>query len=266
MTERAIIFFDVDGTITDHRFQIPDSATCAIRAARERGNLAVVCSGRPYSHVDPKVKAIGFDGYICSCGMVVRMGEEELLHTSLPGGECRTVIELARQFSVHIIYESEAGMFFDHTMPMNDYMRRSRDHFRAAGLDVEKNVDDPDFTFDKFFCWFDPEEAEPFYRYLVDHFHVIFRGDAFGVRSFEVVARGSSKKSGMDLLLSRLRIPFANTYALGDSTNDLDMLGRVAHGIAMGNAFDEVKAAAEYVTGSVQEDGLKQALEHYGLV
>ena len=58
----------------------------------------------------------------------------------------------------------------------------------------------------------------------------------------------------------------ADTYALGDSVNDLEMLQTVGHGIAMGNATDVVKKAAEYVTDSLFEAGVYNALSHYDLI
>ncbi len=61
-------------------------------------------------------------------------------------------------------------------------------------------------------------------------------------------------------------IPHENTFAFGDSANDLEMLAYVAHSIAMGNGTDKVKNTAEYVTRSVDEDGILHGLKHYGLI
>ena len=58
----------------------------------------------------------------------------------------------------------------------------------------------------------------------------------------------------------------SRTYALGDSGNDLPIMREADVAIAMGNAHDEVKAIADYVTGTVQEDGVATALEHFGLI
>ena len=53
---------------------------------------------------------------------------------------------------------------------------------------------------------------------------------------------------------------------LGDSVNDLDMLSFVGHGIAMGNGTPLAKEAAEFVTTDIYDDGIKHAMEHYGLI
>ena len=54
--------------------------------------------------------------------------------------------------------------------------------------------------------------------------------------------------------------------AFGDGENDIDMLKFAGIGVAMGNASDEVKAAADYVTDSVDADGIAKALKHFGLI
>ena len=55
-----------------------------------------------------------------------------------------------------------------------------------------------------------------------------------------------------------------DTIAIGDNVNDLSMIQAVAHGVAMGNAVDELKAAAEYVTTAIDNDGVANGLAHYG--
>ena len=54
--------------------------------------------------------------------------------------------------------------------------------------------------------------------------------------------------------------------AFGDGGNDIPMLRHAAVGVAMGNATKEVQAAADYTTGTVDEDGIVQALLHYGML
>ena len=57
-----------------------------------------------------------------------------------------------------------------------------------------------------------------------------------------------------------------DVYAFGDGLNDIEMLGTVGHGIAMGNALDEVKKHAEFVTKDVDDSGILYGLKHMGLL
>lgn len=260
--EASIIFFDIDGTIIDAAGNIPASAVSAIRGARERGTLCVVNTGRPMAHIDPKVIAIGFDGYICSCGQHIVWEDRVALHAEFTPEQCRAVAEWCRRCRLDAVYESERGIWFDMTHPMTDVIRSSREQFARRGFDVEHSVEDADFGFDKF-CVFIHEDSdvESFLRFAEPFCTVIFREG----KMLEVIRKGFSKQSGLNWVIEQLGIPSKRCYAIGDSTNDLPMLSSVAHGIAMGNAPEEVKAVVEYVTAALQEDGVAQALRHFGL-
>ena len=82
----------------------------------------------------------------------------------------------------------------------------------------------------------------------------------------ECTPKGTSKATGIAWLCDYLGIAKEDTYAIGDSINDLEMLQSVGHGIAMGNGTQVAKDAAEYVTTDIHEDGIYNALKHYGLI
>jgi hypothetical protein len=70
----------------------------------------------------------------------------------------------------------------------------------------------------------------------------------------------------MEVVRQALGLEAADTYAVGDSVNDLDMIRAAGTGIAMGNASEVAKAAADYVTSDIHEDGIAHALEKFGLI
>jgi hydroxymethylpyrimidine pyrophosphatase-like HAD family hydrolase len=77
---------------------------------------------------------------------------------------------------------------------------------------------------------------------------------------------GVHKATGIDVILAYGGIDRADTIAIGDSYNDLEMLAHVAVGIAMGNAPQAVKDIANEVTTTPDEDGIRLALERHGLI
>ena len=97
---------------------------------------------------------------------------------------------------------------------------------------------------------------------LVPHFDVIEHNPQL----IEVVPKGYTKATGIAQVCDMLGVARENTYAFGDSTNDLEMLTYVGHGIAMGNGASAAKAAAEYVTTDIMNHGIKNGLKHYGLI
>ena len=260
---KSLIFFDIDGTLLTFDYEVPESAVRAIKRARENGHICVINSGRPYTHIDPKVRSIGFDGYICSCGMNVILDGRTLFHKKFDPEFSHESIAFNREQHTEVIYESEDGMSFDRTQSMNPYMRKSMEHFGSVGLNVDLDIDAPDFYFDKFSAWLTDKTDEKAYKeFVYEHFDPIIRGEGL----YEIVAKGCSKKSGMDLIMEETGIPWENTYAIGDSTNDLPMLENCAHSIAMGNSQLEVLEIADHITADILDDGVEKAMHHYGLI
>ena len=66
--------------------------------------------------------------------------------------------------------------------------------------------------------------------------------------------------------ISRSDMKLEETMAFGDGGNDISMLRHAAIGIAMGQAKEDVKAAADYVTASIDEDGISKAMKHFGII
>jgi hypothetical protein len=83
---------------------------------------------------------------------------------------------------------------------------------------------------------------------------------------FDVNLRGDLKAEGIRWLVKYLKYPEEEVYAIGDGLNDIAMMKAVKHGIAMGNGFPEVKAAASYITSAVDDEGVANALRHFGLI
>jgi len=261
---RKLIFFDIDGTIIDWTGFIPDSTVRAIHTARAAGNLCMINTGRPYSHIDPLVKAIGFDGYVCSCGQHLVLDDAVVSHTGFGPELGREIVEEARRCRMDAVYEAEHGIWFDMTHEEElEGVSATRVQFAQRGFDVNQSVDAPGFHFDKL-CAFvrEDSETERFLSFVQERGSIIYREGSM----LEIIRRGYSKESGLKQMIALLKAGLEDCYAIGDSTNDLPMLRSVPHSVAMGNAPEEVKAAAEFVTRSLREDGIEAALRHYHLI
>ena len=82
----------------------------------------------------------------------------------------------------------------------------------------------------------------------------------------DVNMRGCGKQLGIDCLLQYYGIRLGETLAFGDGGNDISMLRHVAIGVAMGNASDEVKRVADYITNSVDDNGIWNALKCFCII
>lgn len=259
-----IIFFDIDGTLIteDSRRLIPDSTRTAIAKAREKGSLTFINTGRTEFNVNQQVRELGFDGLICGCGTYIESGGEVLLYNRLTQEHCRRTADILRECGVTPVYEHKDGYFFDKTAVRNADLEDFLVSFVEEGIDISRQVTDPDFIYDKFVIWENPgADMERFRREIGENYEMIDRGHGF----WENVPLGFSKATAIDVILEKLGIPWENTYAIGDSTNDLTMLRTVRHSIAMGGA-EVIYPYVSYITTPIMEDGIYNALAHFGLI
>lgn len=259
-----IIFFDIDGTLIteDSRRIIPDSTRRAIEMARANGCLTFVNTGRTAFNISPQVRGLGFDGFICGCGTYIEYGGDILMYNVLTQEHCRRIADVLRDCGVTPVYEHRDGYFFDSSAVRNADLDDFLVSFVEDGIRIDRQVSDPDFIFDKFVVWENPDaDMERFRREIGTEYEIIDRGNGF----WENVPRGFSKATAMELILKRLGVPKENSYAIGDSMNDLPMLLAAEHSIAMGGA-EIIYPYVSYVTTPILEDGIFNALKHFGLI
>ncbi|MCR5601821.1 MAG: HAD-IIB family hydrolase [Ruminococcus sp.] len=261
---KSIIFFDIDGTIAteDERSVIPQSTRDAIRITREKGNLTFINSGRTAFNISPRVKELGFDGYICGCGTYIEYSGKTLLYRTIEKSECRRIADFLRKCNVTPVYEHRDGYFFDDKAQMSDGLKEFMEVFVDSGIDISGRVENENFGFDKFVIWQNENsDMELFRSEISKNFSIIDRGGGF----YENVPLGYSKATGIQAILKELDIPMENAYAIGDSMNDLPMLEAVPNSIAMGGA-EQLYPYVAYVTTPIEEDGIANALSHFGLI
>ena len=86
------------------------------------------------------------------------------------------------------------------------------------------------------------------------------------INAIDIVPPNVSKASGIDQILNLYGLDRSQSMGIGDGDNDIDMLKRCHIGIAMGNSIDTVKEIADYITDDIDNNGLSNALKHYGLI
>ncbi len=254
------IFFDIDGTLDDDNGAVPESAARAVRRARERGAACFVNTGRPYSHIIPAVKDIGFDGYVCACGQHIVLGGETKKRRALGAEDSSMLFGLARECGLDGYFESEQGVVIGFIRPLFEIIRIQIRNFEKQGLPVMFGLP-AGFRLDKLCVW--ETEGSDFERFRKASAHLltpIYRGGGM----YEMVVNGCDKAKGMREILELVGCPDAETYAIGDSMNDRAMLMAADHPIAMGGSPAELASIAEFVTDTLENDGVKKALEHYG--
>ena len=274
------ILLDIDGTLTNDKKVITPKTKEALLAAQEKGVRLALASGRPDMGLYKWAKELKMDThhgiFICYNGAKVVDCEsgEELFSQSLSREEARAVLTHLKQFDITpIIARGEYmhttnvfGCTIDYKgAPFNvvEYESRGNNYILCEHKDLAQWVD---FPVEKILTAASPEYLRANYEEMQkpfkDSLSCMFTGDFY----FEYTAQGVNKAKAIEAAYTKLGITKEEMIAFGDAENDLPMLTYVGCGVAMGNAVDAVKAAADEVTLDNNSDGIAVSLEKHGLI
>ncbi len=261
---RKALFFDVDGTLSsDITHTVPDSAVRVLSETRKRGNLVFVNSGRTLYALQEIAKKFEADGYLCGCGTNVIVEGQTLLAYQIPHDKGIEIKKRAHACGLDGVLEGINGIYYRKDISPVKKAEWLRQQFIRSGIFTCGGWYDEDYDFSKF-CLFADENSdrEGYFRWLAPDFQVIDRGNDF----YEIVPSGYSKATAVDLVLKHYGIRREDSYAFGDSSNDLDMFRTVCNTVLMGNHDAVLEPYATFVTKTVEEDGIAFAMEQLGLV
>lgn len=265
---KNLIFFDVDGTIvTDNNSIriIPESTLDALHLLRENDNLCFINSGRAMSEMDETILELEMDGFICGCGTYINYRDKVLFSKTIPFSLGNDILADLERCNLEWLLEGENAIYYS-TRPykthIGDFKKEHMNIFPLKCVLTEPE-NAQNLTFDKFCICLSPDSN---FEYFVSKYSetltFIDRGNDF----FEIVPKGCSKATGMQFLMDYFNIPLKNTYAIGDSTNDIPMIEFAGTGIVMGKSSPEVTKYADYITDTILNDGIYKAMKHFKLI
>ena len=253
------IFFDVDGTLVSFRTRrIPDSTIRALHQLRERGIKLFVSTGRHLSMLDDVIEQFDFDGYVTVSGQYCLYQGEPIYRNPIPRQGVEEILDAAREngFSGFFLTGKEIYLNL-----CDEAAQRWIEEFHIPMPPV---------------C--DPRRAlkEELYQVIVmldrEHEGLLLdrathlKATRWHPTFIDVLSPNGGKDVGIGAVLSYLGLTAQEAMAFGDGENDISMLRYVGLGVAMGNASDPVKEQADYVTCSVDDNGVAAALEHFQLI
>ncbi|MDR0972807.1 MAG: Cof-type HAD-IIB family hydrolase [Prevotellaceae bacterium] len=254
------LFFDIDGTLVSfdtHR--IPDSTHLALAEARRRGLKLFIATGRPRCIINNLGDEL-FDGYITMNGACCFMGQYEqmIFRHTIPSDDVRAAMQMSLEEEITTIFVSADSMYIVNPNEKIEWFSRSLNVDPPLVLSPEEILKKEIFQISPFIT----VDREPAFMRGMPHsevgrWHPIFT---------DIVAAGTGKQRGIDEVTKYLGIRVEETMAFGDGGNDIGMLKHVGIGVAMGNAAAEVQQAADYVTDTVDNDGILKALLHFRLI
>ncbi len=257
MTKIKAVFFDVDGTLFSFKDHAePQSTRQAVRKLRTAGIMPILATGRPtyqFNGLDLEP----FETFITLNGQLCFSGDDVYRKVTVSPEDVRVIVERT-QAGLHptLFMEREKFYVFEHAdrvSAVEDLVGitfPSGDASWALGSDIYQfNIyQDPSLDQDILDC----TSSVTITRWT----------DLFA----DVFPKGGGKAAAIAQTLEYLGITPQETIAFGDGGNDLSMFELVGTAVAMGNASDEVKAAADVITDDVDHDGIYNACVRLGLI
>ncbi|WP_375402187.1 Cof-type HAD-IIB family hydrolase [uncultured Sphingomonas sp.] len=256
-----LVVSDVDGTLVDHDKNLRPATIEAVARVRAAGIGFTVISARPPSGVLPIADALGLDDPIGAFngGTVFRRGGEVMEAHLVPEHVAHGMLDLAKGSGASVWLFADSQWHAD-TLD-NPHVPRER-----ISADQEPAIvgDFAPFASHAGKITFVSDDS-PVLARLIEQGRARF-GDAATIALsqtyyLDVTALEANKGNGVEALARAAGVDLAQVMVIGDMPNDLPMLERAGLPVAMGQAPDEVRAAADWITASNDEDGVAQALD-----
>ena len=262
--KRSVLFFDIDGTLlSETTKKIPESAAEALSEAKKAGHLLFINTGRTICSIPSEIRRLPFDGFLCGCGTCIVYHDELLFARSLSPERGKAVIAKMFECDLGGIAEGPEDVYFPERISRFDKLESTRRYFRAKGMGIECPLESGRFIYDKLFVYADEKsDLDSFLAFINEDMEVLDRGE----NAYEVIQKNYSKATACEFIVDRLGFEKDQAYVFGDSSNDLAMFEYADHAVAMGAHAAVLEPYAEYVTKTVEEDGIAHAMRHYGLI
>jgi len=274
LTRIQLLAVDVDGTLVTTEGGISAPTRAALHRVREAGVEVAIATGRRYRNAQGAIGALGLPApSVCLGGALIKGGNGRTVHAdAFEAPEFRAVASLFRDRGHAVVAQRDsdrdggADFLLDESVPWNfptrDYHERNAEFAEPAESLPDQARDDV-LVVGVFGELAELQEVErELHRRHPGAFgsHVM-PGFQFQGHYCEVVPSRVSKWTGLRRLADLLGIPGEKVCAVGDERNDLSMISGAGVGVAMGNACEELKRAADWVTGHNDEDGLVGVVE-----
>ncbi|HJE50885.1 MAG TPA: Cof-type HAD-IIB family hydrolase [Tessaracoccus flavescens] len=252
-----LVALDIDGTLVDGYGVMPPEVHAAVRRAVDAGATVVLSTGRSWLATKPIFDDLDLpSGWAVSSNgaMVVTYPPFDVRHEVRfdPAEVVRRAAEIAPQAAIAV----QDGLDW-----------RANRHFPPGELLGEVTIESIDELASREVSRVvvrDPESTEEKFAEMVSQLGLHEVSFFVGWSAWlDIAPKGVDKSAGLEMVCRELGIAQADVLAIGDGRNDIEMLEWAGRGVAMGDAPDEVKAAADYVTGNFADLGTVDELDRW---
>lgn len=269
--EKYAVFLDLDGTLLNSRKELTRRTYDALKLAWERGAYIVPASGRLYAGMPEEIRALPFVRYTVDVNgaEVYDSTERRVLRAE--------EIPTERALEIYALFDGYDGIYDCYAggeayMPREMYEKVADYIFDPNYIKIVRELRKPTDDFKGFVArsFASVQKVQIFFRSMTERAGALrtlpeLLPDCAVTSSvsnnIEINSARANKGDAVKFLCGYLGVPIKNAIAFGDGTNDIAMLKIAGMGVAMGNATDSVKAAADCVAATCDEEGVAEFLE-----
>ncbi|WP_284139235.1 MULTISPECIES: Cof-type HAD-IIB family hydrolase [unclassified Virgibacillus] len=243
MGQIKLIALDMDGTLLNKDDMITDYTREVLSQAMDKGVHVVLSTGRWLESCYPYAEALGLTSYLVTSngGQIWTVKKELIEEHLLETAKLEKMYHLGKEIGLDMWMVSTKGVYRDR-LP-DDYLEQD---WLKLGCD----------TFDK-------QKLEEMMKELsyIDGLELTNSLPT----NVEVNPKGVNKANALKTVCEKIGITMDNVFAAGDSLNDIKMIQQAGIGVAMGNAQEAIKKAADFVTDTNNNDGVAKAVKRFVL-
>ncbi|WP_314060032.1 Cof-type HAD-IIB family hydrolase [uncultured Vagococcus sp.] len=276
----SAVFFDIDGTLVTHQAKALASTKESIAQLKSQGIICGLATGRGPVRLDEQVDQLALDVFVTYNGQYVYTRDQVLYANAFPVDLVTKIAAYCDQNKRQILFGSNDELAGSSIMSIGQkaWAKRLQRFLPKArnSLFFKKIAQKISRTGNKqryqdlailrkpiYQCvLISPESEQPILEKLFPECKFT-RSNPYTV---DIIMKRNSKSVGIQKVGQHLGFTLDQCMAFGDSWNDTEMLQSVGLGVAMGNANEDIKLLADYVTTSNTEDGIYNALRHYNII
>ena len=254
-----IIFFDIDDTLRNSKTGfVPSTIPRVFKQLREKGILTGIATGRGIFGVVPEIKALNPDFFVTLNGAYIEDKKGNVIYSN----------KIAKdKVEEYIAWTKEVGIDYGLVGSHAAKLSRRTEMISQAIDPIYPNLEvDRDFyqNEDIYQMWTFEDQGDDLT--LPESLASTLRMVRWHEYSSDVVPISSSKAAGVAKVVDQLGLKPENVMVFGDGLNDLELFDYAGISIAMGISHEKIKEKADYITKTLEEDGIFDALEGFGMV
>lgn len=270
-----LLLLDIDGTLRDERFGVPESAIKAIKLCRSQHCKVVICTGRSKGMIQKDVLNLEVDGYIAGGGCYLEYNNKVIYNRVFERDKMDKVVQLLKVSDVPFSIENQKKIFMNQAAK-NIYEKMNE----VKGIDLNSGQQElsEQITYEnnlnqfggqpihKICLWSDVAVLNQVKDILKDTFELA-QSEQYGQRHYyEIIQKGFHKGDAIETLQQMLNISREETISFGDGLNDIEMFAKSKIGVAMMKSHNNLKRMANSICEEPMRDGIYRELKRRSII